>query len=81
MLSGLQGATDLFDASRDGVPGFSFDGGRSGRRRHKIAVRWTSEGTQRGPLAGIAATGKRVNVANGRTIADAEYLEVLATRV
>ena len=34
----------------------------------KVAVRWTFEGTHRGPLAGIAATGNRVNVANGVAI-------------
>jgi predicted ester cyclase len=68
VLSGLQGATDLFDAYATAFPDFHLTLEDVVAEGDKVAVRWTFEGTHRGPFAGIAATGKRVNVANGVAI-------------
>ncbi|PYR62471.1 MAG: ester cyclase [Acidobacteria bacterium] len=68
VLRGLQGATDLFDAYATAFPDFHLTLDDLVAEGDKVAARWTFEGTHRGPLAGIAATGKRVNVANGVAI-------------
>lgn len=68
VLRGLQGATDLFDVYATGFPDFHLTLDDLVAEGDKVAARWTFEGTHRGPLAEIAATGKRVKVANGIAI-------------
>ncbi|HXD20546.1 MAG TPA: ester cyclase [Vicinamibacterales bacterium] len=68
VLRGLQGATDLFDAYATAFPDFHLTLDDLVAEGDKVVARWTFEGTNRGSFAGIAATGKRVNVANGIAI-------------
>jgi len=68
VLKGLKGATDLFDAYSTAFPDFHLTLDDLVAEGDKVAARWTFEGTHRGPLAGIPATGKRVKVGNGIAI-------------
>jgi predicted ester cyclase len=65
VLTGLEGASFLLQAYATAFPDFHLTTDDLVGEADKVVLRWTFTGTHRGPLADIAASGKRVNVPNG----------------
>jgi predicted ester cyclase len=63
-LSGLQGASFLLQAYSTAFPDFRIAIDDVVAEGNKVVVRWTFNGTNRGALALISATGKQVSVPN-----------------
>ena len=65
MLSGLEGASYLLHAYMTAFPDFHLAVHEMISEGDNVVVRYTFTGTHLGPLAGVPATGKPVNVPNG----------------
>src|SRR4030095_4338537 len=63
-FSGLKGASTLLQAYATAFPDFRCTIDDLFVEADKVVLRWTYTGTNRGPLADVPATGKRVNVPN-----------------
>ena len=63
-LSGLQGASFLLQAYSTAFPDFRLAIDDVVAEGNKVVVRWTFNGTNRGALPSIPATGKHVSVPN-----------------
>ena len=64
MLNGLDGASALLQAYATAFPDFRLVIDDLVADADKVAFRWTFNGTHRGPLANIPASGKQVSVSN-----------------
>lgn len=64
VLKGLDGASTLLQAYATAFPDFRLIIDDLVADADKVACRWTFNGTHRGPLADIPASGKRVSVSN-----------------
>src|SRR2546425_3733077 len=67
-LTGLDGASSLLQAYATAFPDFHLTIDDVVAEDDKVVVRYAFTGTHRGPLADIAASGKRVSVTNGIVI-------------
>ena len=64
VLNGLDGASALLQAYATAFPDFRLIIDDLVADGDKVAFRWTFNGTHRGPLADIRASGKQVSVSN-----------------
>ena len=64
VLNGLDGASTLLQAYATAFPDFRLTIDDLVADADKVAFRWTFNGTHRGPLATIPASGKQVSVSN-----------------
>ena len=64
VLNGLDGASALLQAYATAFPDFRLIIDDLVADADKVAFRWTFNGTHRGPLANIPASGKQVSVSN-----------------
>ena len=64
VLNGLDGASALLQAYATAFPDFHLIIDDLVADADKVAFRWTFNGTHRGPLADIRASGKQVSVSN-----------------
>jgi steroid delta-isomerase-like uncharacterized protein len=64
VLNGLDGASMLLQAYSTAFPDFRLVIDDLIADADKVAFRWTFNGTNSGPLAGIPASGKQVSVSN-----------------
>jgi steroid delta-isomerase-like uncharacterized protein len=67
-LKGLDGASTLLQAYATAFPDFRLIIDDMVAEADRVAFRWTFEGTHRGPLGDIRATGKRVSIPNAIAI-------------
>jgi steroid delta-isomerase-like uncharacterized protein len=64
VLSGLDGASALLEAYATAFPDFRLTIDDLLADEDKVILRWTYDGTHRGPFGVIRASGKRVSVSN-----------------
>ncbi len=64
VLKGFDGASTLLQAYATAFPDFHLIIDDLVAEADKVAFRWTFNGTHRGPLGDIRASGKRVSVSN-----------------
>jgi steroid delta-isomerase-like uncharacterized protein len=64
VLNGLNGASTLLQAYATAFPDFRIITDDLVADADKVAVRWTFNGTHRGPLANIRASGNQVSLSN-----------------
>jgi steroid delta-isomerase-like uncharacterized protein len=62
VLNGLDGASRLLEAYANAFPDFRLSIDDLLSDGDQVVLRWTFGGTHRGPLAGVAATGRTVQV-------------------